>query len=106
MYNIKEILYEVINEANKGKVKIASEEWNIAFNTKIQNSINNTNDKNLSTLIIKDEDKFLSYLKIYIEKELLLNRHCPNYLEDKERNKIEIRQLKTKIDKSTIANNK
>ncbi len=26
MYNIKEILYEVINEANKGKVKIASEE--------------------------------------------------------------------------------
>ena len=81
---MKEIFYEIIKEAKTGKIVIDNEEWPIGFNTIIYDNnavkISFFNDFNLSTLVIKNEEEFLNYLKIYLEKELKSQRRIPSLI--------------------------
>ena len=75
---MKEIFYELIKEANNGRVLIDDEEWNYSFNTIIKENdkekLRLENKDNIVTLIIKNEDKFLSLLEEYINLEQSMNR--------------------------------
>ena len=92
--NVKEIFYEVIREASNCKVIIDNEEWFIGFNTVIyvDNKIECSlyNDKNMSTLIIKNEDIFIKYLSEYIDLELKINRKGPSLLDNSYKNKVKL----------------
>lgn len=69
--NIRDIFYELINEAAIGKVIFDDLEWPIAFNSVIYEDnkriVNNFNDNNMATLVIKDENKFINKLEEYIK---------------------------------------
>ena len=62
---MKELFYELLEEAKNGSVIFGGMEWPIAFNTqiykdgKIVKSYNNPD--NISCLVIKDEDYFLMF---------------------------------------------
>ena len=74
---MRDIFYELIEEAKSGRVSIDGEEWPIAFNTNIEGTYYG-NEDNLSTLVIKNKEEFFKYLEIYVNKELELNRkHMP-----------------------------
>ena len=75
---MKEVLYEIIKEAENGKIIISNDEWNISFNTIIENNNTFINEENDITLIIKDENKTLELLNEYIE--LSLNNNKPSLL--------------------------
>ena len=81
------LFYEVVREAKNGKVIIDGEEWGIAFNTIIyENSKTKEeyfNDRNLSTLVIKDEERFFPLLEEYIAREIYANRKCMWFSSDK-----------------------
>ena len=88
---MKDIFYEVIDEAKDGYVTIDGEKWPIGFNTVIYDSNDcikeNYSDSNISTLVIKDEDGFLKLLEEYIGLELSMGRRCISfYGKDAERN--------------------
>ena len=90
---MKELFYEVIKEASNGAVFLDGEEWPIGFNTIIYN--NNIkyqvmNENNLSTLVIRDEKEFLSYLDIYLNKELSVNRKSVSFVGDRDRNRLKL----------------
>lgn len=84
---MKKILYEVIYEASKGNVIIDDEIYFCSFNT-ITNDIQLINENNLSTLVIKNEDKLLTLLEEYITLELNINRKFYEINNNKYRNKI------------------
>jgi len=85
---MREIFYELITEASKGKVVIDDDEWEIAFNTSIpQRDKHYYSEKNLAELVIKDEDSFFELLEEYINLELEMKRKIPNFL-DKNRSSI------------------
>ncbi len=87
---MKEIFYELIDEASRGEVIIDDDSWPIGFNTVIYNSGNlvrcNYNDHNLSCLTIKNEDLFFKKLEEYIDVELSKNRKRLSFIHDSERN--------------------
>ena len=88
---MKDIFYEIIDEAKDGYVVIDGEKWPIGFNTMIyENGIckkENYNDNNISTLYIKDEVGFFKLLQEYIDLEFSKRRKCiPFYGEDAEKN--------------------
>lgn len=77
---MRSLFYEVIREAKNGKVCIDGEEWGISFNTIIyengKQKEEHFNDQNLSTLVIKNEEKFFPLLEEYIAREIDANRRC------------------------------
>ena len=77
---MKALFYEVIREAKDGKVRIDGEEWGIYFNTIIyengKQKEEHFNDRNMSTLVIKNEERFFSLLEEYIAREIDANRRC------------------------------
>ena len=89
---MKEVLYEIIKEAENGKIIISNDEWNISFNTIIENNNTFINEENDITLIIKDENKTLELLNEYIELSLNNNK-IPKYLNDKDKIKYLITYL-------------
>ena len=67
---IRDIFDELIEEACKGKVLIDGEEWSIGFDTIIftdNKDISYRNDRNLSCLVIKNEDEFLNLLEKHVD---------------------------------------
>lgn len=88
---IQEIFEELIKEAKDGKVLIDGEEWPIGFNTTILNSegeITYQNDRNLSTLLIKNKEEFFRILEEYVYMEISYKRKIPGFVTDKEKNNI------------------
>ena len=67
MDNIKNIFYELINEAKDGKVELDNEIFNIKFNTIINDDRNYFNDSKYQSLIIDNIDLFIDKLKEYID---------------------------------------
>ena len=87
---MRNLFYELIEEAKDGKVIIGDIEWPIGFNTQIYKYSSVVrkciNENNISCLIIKDEDFFFDTLEKYISRELEVNRKCINFFKDKEKN--------------------
>lgn len=75
---MKEIFYELITEAANGQVIIDNEPWPCGFNTKI-NGQEFFDVRNLSTLVIKNEETFFKLLTEYITLELAYNRKFKVY---------------------------
>ena len=77
---MRALFYEVVREAKNAKVRIDGEEWCIAFNTIIYEDgkikEEHFNDRNMSTLVIKDEERFFPLLEEYIAREIDANRRC------------------------------
>jgi len=88
---MKDIFYELIQEARNGKVIIDGEEWPIAFNTRIikDNELTEYNE-NFPVLTIKNEEQFLDLLQEYLMLELELNRKAPQFNNEKEKNHIKM----------------
>ena len=84
---MREIFYELINEAKDGKVSIDGEVWPIGFNSNIEGNFLN-NSRNLSTLVVKNEKEFLELLKEYIDLELYIDRKHMMFDGDHEKNHI------------------
>lgn len=87
---MRELFYELIQEASTGKVGICDDDWPVAFNTIINRDgeeISYYDENNLATLTIKEEDKFIDALEEYVEYEMYRNRKTPNFYKDNERNK-------------------
>lgn len=91
---MRALFYEVVREAKNGKVNIDGEEWGIAFNTIIyENSKTKEeyfNDRNMSTLVIKDEEKFIDLLKEYVYYCFTLNRKTLKFYNNEYDNKIKM----------------
>lgn len=87
---MKDLFYEIIKEAENANITIDNEVWNIGFNTIIKDkNIEYYNDeKNVHTLVIKNEEEFFRYLQIYINKELMAKRKSVKFLHDTPRNRI------------------
>lgn len=83
---MKEIFFEIINEAVNGQVIIDNEAWPCSFNSIINNK-ELFNKQNLSTLVIKNEKLFFQLLEEYVELELTLDRKFNVYSNHK-KNKI------------------
>lgn len=91
---MKSLFYKVIKEAKDGKVNIDGEEWGIAFNTIIYKNGKTVeelfNDRNMSTLVIKNEEKFLEVLSEYIYYCFELNRRTLKFYNNEYDNKIKM----------------
>ncbi len=91
---MKALFYEVVREAKNGKVTLDGDEWGIAFNTIVYNNGRTQdeyfNDKNMSTLVIKDEEKFVDVLQEYIYYCISLNRKVMNFYANDEKTKIKM----------------
>ena len=69
---MQKIFEELIVEASTGRVIIDDEEWPITFNTKILDEEKDyENEENFSTLIIKDEERFLKLLSRYLNDKII-----------------------------------
>ena len=97
---MRDIFYELIEEAKNAKVNIDNEEWPIGFNTVIDDKYFG-NKGNLSTLVIKNKEEFFELLEIYISKELKLNRSHVFFSDDIERNHIKSLMVYLFINMST-----
>ena len=88
---MKEIFYELIEEAAKGEVIIDGDKWPIGFNTVIYENGKLAKglffDRNISCLTIKNEELFFKKLEEYIDLELEKNRKCLSFVHDSDRNK-------------------
>jgi len=90
---MRKIFYELLNEAKDGNVYFENDAWPIGFNSVIVRDgteIRNFNDKNMSTLVIKNEEKFLILLEEYIRLELSKNRKITKFYEDVDKNTIKL----------------
>ena len=85
---MKELFYEIMEEAKNGKIIIGDEIWPIGFNSVIYDNgttvSSNFSSNNLSTLVIKNEEKFFSKLEEYVSNEISSNRKklSINYRDD------------------------
>lgn len=88
---MKEIFYEIIEEASRGKIIIDGEEWPIGFNTIIMEDNKERkryeSEKNITTLIIKREEEFLELLDEYLKLENKLSRKIPSFYTEPEKSK-------------------
>ncbi len=91
---MKALFYEVVREAKNGKVNIDGEEWGIAFNTIVYDQGKTKeeyfNDRNMSTLVIKDEDRFMDALKEYVYYCFSLNRKTLKFYREEYANKMKM----------------
>jgi len=82
---MKNLLRELFQEAQNGKVIIDNEEWPISFSTVIYNEEKEIErfegEKNISTLVIHNLDHFIELLEKYVLLELEKDRKTPKYLE-------------------------
>lgn len=85
---MKKIFLELVKEACSGKVIVDGEEWPYSFNTIIEDKDFYENEKNLSTLVIKDLDKLIEKLEEYITLELILERKTLKIYSGKEEDRI------------------
>lgn len=88
---MKEIFYELIKEAKDGYVVIDNQRWPIGFNTIIHDDEveeTNYNEKNMSTLVIKNKHVFFNLLEEYLITELNKNRRCIAFSDDDEKNHV------------------
>lgn len=91
---MRALFYEVVREAKNAKVRIDGEEWCIAFNTiiyedgKIKEEY--FNDRNMSTLVIKDEEGFIEVLKEYVYYCFVLKRKTLKFYNNEYDNKIKM----------------
>lgn len=88
---MKEIFYELISEAMNGKVIIDGEDWNIGFNTIIYRNNSEEmyiNERNITTLVIKDEERFFKLLEEYVLLEMEFDRKYYKIYTDIIRNKM------------------
>lgn len=82
---MKEQIINFLKEAGSGKIIVDNDEWNIGFNSIINNQdkkINFYNEKNNSTLIIKDINEFINNIELYINEELKKIRKMPKFIEE------------------------
>ena len=83
---MRALFYQVIKEAKNGKVLLDGEEWGIAFNTIIYDNgkikEEYFNDRNMSTLVIKNEEEFIKALKEYVYYCFTLNRRTMKLYRD------------------------
>lgn len=84
---MREIFYELIREAKDAKVILDGDEWPIGFNSDIEGR-RSINSRNLSTLVVKNEEEFLEYLEKYINLELYVNRKHMMFSNNPKRNHI------------------
>lgn len=88
---IKEILYEIINEASKGNIIIDNDSFPIGFNTIILNDIQKKEkNENFPTLLIKDKNEFINSLTKYVEIALKKYQKFPTFIENPYKNKIKL----------------
>lgn len=91
---MRELLYEIANEAKEGKIIIDDDDFNIAFNTVIydENKIvfNNTENIEYPNLIIKNRNLFLKLLNEYLALSLNSKRKVPNFSKNFERNQLKL----------------
>ena len=91
---MRALFYQVIKEAKDGKVLFDGEEWGIAFNTIIYEDSRTKeeyfNDRNMSTLVIKNEEEFIKTLKEYVYYCFTLNRRTKKFIHDEYDNKIKM----------------
>ncbi len=88
---IEKTFYEIIKEAKNGQVEIDNDKWPIAFNTIIiEGNVEKVlwNDNNNITLLIKNLNKLLELLNIYVELELEKDRKTITFFSDKKKNQI------------------
>ena len=91
---MRALFYEVVREAKNAKVRIDGEEWCIAFNTiisedgKIKEEY--FNDRNMSTLVIKDEERFIEVLKEYVYYCFVLKRKTLKFYNNEYDDKIKM----------------
>ena len=85
---MREILYEILEEAREGKVKIDGEEWPVGFNSKIEDGASFFREDHNACLTISNLDDFLELLQEYVSLELKENRKLPHFFQDEERNQI------------------
>ncbi len=88
---MKEIFYELIQEASQGKVIIDNEIWPIGFNTKFEalnKGIMNNFSEQFPTLIIKEEEKFFQVLNEYVLLELSLKHKTFTFVKNTKKNNI------------------
>ena len=84
---IREIFYELINEAKSGNVHIDGEEWPIGFNTNLEEY---SSESNLPLLIVRDEEIFFRLLEEYIILELDMKRKTIPFINDENKNHIKL----------------
>ena len=91
---MRALFYEVVREAKNGKICIDGEEWGIAFNTIIyengKQKEEHFNDRNISTLVIKDEERFIEVLKEYVYYCFVLKRKTLKFYNNEYDNKIKM----------------
>ena len=90
---MKEIFYEIINEANVGKILIDNDPFPIGFNTIIieDNQIKFKNEnENFPTLLIKNQNEFFLLLEEYIKIVINSNNKFPNFISDVQKNRIKL----------------
>lgn len=91
--DIKKILFEILNEACKGLIKIDDLEYRINFNTMINHEPLLINDTNMFCINISDIDLLVKQLEEYIILELKLDRKRYNFLSEKDSVKLLITYL-------------
>ncbi len=97
---MREIFYELIEEAKDGRVSIDGDEWPIAFNTKIDGNYI-SREGNLSILVVENKEEFFRYLKNYIDKELELDRRYMYFSDNDEINHIKALMVYLFVNMST-----
>lgn len=86
---MKELLFEIINEAQAGKVIIDSESWPICFNTLLKEGNNYQSfiqNHNFPVLFIENLEEFISLLEKYLNLELTISRRQPLIINNQELN--------------------
>ena len=88
MKTVKEIFYELIDEAKDGKVMLDGEPFGIMFNTILENNKYFFNDETKESLIVEDMDLFLIKLSEYVDLELAAKRRMMPISKDVEDNTV------------------
>lgn len=88
---MKELFYEIIKEARDGHIVIGEEVWPIGFNSVIYEKEkmvkSNFSRANLSTLVVKDLDKFMEKLDEYMSMEISSGKKV-SFLNDRDNLKL------------------
>lgn len=90
---MREIFYELLEEAKDGRVMIDGGDLPIGFNSIIYRDgkeISKFNDDNMSTLVIKNEELFFRTLEEYVKVELDKKRKIMKIYDDVDRNTVKL----------------
>lgn len=88
---MNKIINEILLGAKDGKVVIDDEVWGIAFNTVIYDEnmkikANYFNERNMATLVIRNEEEFINILSTYVSIAIESGRKYHPYFYNKEEN--------------------